>query len=472
MTTGDSHPLAARGLACAALLLAFSLPLAAAPRSHAQSTTKPPTVPAGPADVKPLGNYASLEQLRQCLAERLRAGEDVSRVQAAVEKVIARIADAKRLLKQGALKALRAALAEIQQLANRAYWMSYPSRQGELRGIWACGTVEPSWDEAMRNIRDANLNAVYPYMCTPGAAWYPSDYVPMVSDTDCLAEAVAAGHKYGVPVHARMLNLFAMCAPAAFKADLRNQGRLVRTPSGKTANWLCPTNPANRHLVLNLAVEMATKYPVAGIQFDYLRYDGDEFCFCPTCRAAFQTSIGRKLADLPQAVKSGHLREQWHDWRRAQITTLVRDLHDALRAARPEIIISASVFLNWEDHREEFGQDWKDWVDRGYVDYVCPMDYTPSNSRFTLYVQRQMKWVAGKVPVCPGIGVNADDMHFPGPQALLDQITIARNLNASGWTLFNYDAKLVRDYLPYLKLGASSTPTQFLGLDGCGGVGG
>ena len=98
--------------------------------------------------------------------------------------------------------------------------------------------------------------------------------------------------------------------------------------------------------------------------------------------------------------------------------------------------------------------------------------HNQSGEAVTLYVQRQMKWVAGKVPVCPGIGVNADDMHFPGPQALLDQITIARNLNASGWTLFNYDAKLVRDYLPYLKLGASSTPTQFLGLDGCGGVGG
>jgi uncharacterized lipoprotein YddW (UPF0748 family) len=448
-------------LTCAALILICSVPLAAAPASPAQPPAAPPDVPSSLADVKPLGNYSSLEQLRQCLIERMRAGEDVSRAQAAIDAVVARLDEAKQLLKQGALAAVRKAFADIQGLAARAYWMSYPSRQGELRGIWACGSVEPSWDDAMRTIREANLNAVYPYMCTPGAAWYRSDYAPMVSDVDRLSEAVAAGQKWGVPVHARMLVLYAMCAPAAVKDQFRQQARFVVSPKGKTTNWLCPTQPANRRLVVSQAVEMATKYPVAGIQYDYLRYDGEDFCFCPACRAAFQESIGQKLTDLPGAVRSGPMKERWQEWRRAQITTLVRDLHDALRTARPDIIISASVFLNWEVHRGEFGQDWKDWVDRGYVDYVCPMSYTPSNTKFTTYVTRQLGWVAGKVPVCPGIGVNADGMKFPGAQGLLDQITIARNLGAGGWVIFNYDPKILRDYLPTLKLGATSTPTEF-----------
>jgi len=69
--------------------------------------------------------------------------------------------------------------------------------------------------------------------------------------------------------------------------------------------------------------------------------------------------------------------------------------------------------------------------------------------------------VAGKVPLCPGIGVNADNMTFGGPQALLDQITIARNMDTNGWVIFNYYDKLASDYLPYLRLGATRTPSSF-----------
>ena len=78
-----------------------------------------------------------------------------------------------------------------------------------------------------------------------------------------------------------------------------------------------------------------------------------------------------------------------------------------------------------------------------------------------MYITRQIGWVNGAVPLCPGIGVNADDMRFGGPQNLLDQITITRNMQTQGWVVFNYDKKFVNDYLPYLRLGATSTPAVF-----------
>jgi hypothetical protein len=73
-----------------------------------------------------------------------------------------------------------------------------------------------------------------------------------------------------------------------------------------------------------------------------------------------------------------------------------------------------------------------------------------------------VKWVGGSAPLCPGFGVNADGMTYGGPQTLLDQITIARNLGTQGWVVFNYDDNFARNYLPYLSLGATAAPAAFV----------
>ena len=419
------------------------------------------SVPVSPQDIRPLGNYPSLEDMRQRLLHRQRAGEDVSRALGAVREVLTALADARKAFEAGDVQVAVSRASEAEALAQRAYWMSYPSKNGELRGVWACNTVPSGWQSAMATLRDSNLNAVFPYVCSAGVAWYRSSYLPRASDKDYLTRATNAGREHGMPVHARMLGLYTMCAPEGFKQKLREQGRLMISRSGKTTSWLCPVNPDNRRLLARLAVEMVTKYPVAGLQLDYMRYPGEAYCFCPTCRASFRKHIGRDLKNMSAAVKSGPLRDQFLDWRRDQITTLIRDIRAEALRARPDLAISAAVFINWEDHRNAFAQDWKTWVDRGLVEFVCPMNYTADNDRFAGYIQKQVRWVNGQAPLCPGIGLNADGMEFGGPQMLLDQITIARNLKTEGWVIFNYAEDLAEDYLPYLKLGATSSPSSF-----------
>ena len=419
-------------------------------------------IPRSPEDIRPLGNYRSLGHMQRCLADRQRAGEDVSVPMGAVAGVVAALSKAQQALAAGQVNEAAQMATQAEALAQRAYWMSYPSPSGELRGVWACNSVPGGWPQAIKTLRAANLNAVFPYVSSAGVAWFNSDYLPRASDADDLAAATSAGRQYGIPVHARTLGMYTMCAPATFKDQLRKEGRLMISGAGKVSNWLCPVNPANRRLTKQVALEIVTRYPVTGFQIDYMRYPGESYCFCPICRKAFSEAVGKTIEDIPAAVKrKGPLRDAFLQWRRENVTGLVREVSREVRKARPDIIISAAVFLNWEDHRETFAQDWKRWVDTGIVDLVCPMDYTPSNDRFAMYVQRQTNWVGGRVPLCPGIGVNADNMTFGGPQALLDQITIARNLKTQGWVIFNYHDTLVTDYLPYLKLGATSTPASF-----------
>jgi uncharacterized lipoprotein YddW (UPF0748 family) len=212
---------------------------------------------------------------------------------------------------------------------------------------------------------------------------------------------------------------------------------------------------------VDVVTEIVSGYDVAGIQFDYLRYPWNNVCYCGRCRAAFEQMIGRKVSSWPGDAADGPLYEQFLQFRRRQINTLVAELYGTAKAIDPGIEVSAAVFINWESHRDTFGQDWKTWVDRGWVDFVCPMDYTDDLETFRGYVRRQDGWVDGQRPMFVGIGVNADNCRFADPWIALRQVEIARAEGADGWVIFNYCPTFVERILPVMSLGVTRTPTEY-----------
>jgi len=234
---------------------------------------------------------------------------------------------------------------------------------------------------------------------------------------------------------------------------MRDEGRLQVDFSGKTdPRWLCPSHPENRRLEIESMVEVATRYDVAGIHFDYIRYPNRQHCFCPGCRERFEKVIGRKVVNWPADVrKDKDLHQAWLDFRRAQITAVVEEVHRRVKQARPECQISAAVFRNWPVHRDQVGQDWKAWCARGLLDFVCPMDYTPENLRFESEVAQQVEW-AGDVPCYPGIGLST----WPDKtdiNRLIDQVRITRKHRCGGFTIFQYGKAQMESVVPLCGLG-------------------
>ena len=422
-------------------------------------------VPTNPAAYGPIGRFATLSDLIAALGKSVRSAPHLRDALGEANSALAGMTRATVMVAQGQYAAAAQLAHEAKVAAQRSYWRLYPSPPHELRGVWATNEGLPTWDTQMQELARANVNAVYPYRCTGGVAFYRSTVLPNApcvrEHGDYLADAVAAGRKWGVPVHARMLNLSTMFAPPEVKEQLKAQGRLMLDKHGSAVGWLCPSNAQNRAMECAAAREMVTRYAIAGIQFDYLRYPEADCCFCPRCLAKFEHDTGARVSKWPEDALHGSLAPQFADWRREQVTGIAREVAHAARVARPGVTVSASVFLNWADHRNEFGQDWKAWVDEGIVDYVCPMNYTANLDKFTRWLQRQMGWVGGKVPVCAGIGPFADGSAFTGPQQVLDEIEVARNMGAGGFVIFNYQPELARDYLPYLALGATSAPSTF-----------
>jgi uncharacterized lipoprotein YddW (UPF0748 family) len=342
---------------------------------------------------------------------------------------------------------------------KEAYARCFESRKGEFRAVWchsAFGVEGWSWDEAIRFLMENNIKAIFPNMLWGGLAYYPSEVLPVADAVkergDQIAECLSACRKYGVECHIWKVNFNLANAPKEFVDKLRQEGRLQVDKGGKEVLWLCPSNPDNFKLEVDSMLEVVRKYDVDGIHFDYIRYPDANSCYCDGCRKRFEEEKGVKVENWPQDVISGHLKDLYTDWRREQITKLVKTVSEEARKIKPSIKISAAVFQDYPNCREYVGQDWKLWVENGYLDFVCPMDYTDSNAKFESLVKNQKEIIKGKIPLYPGIGA----FIIPVEQ-VLQQIEIARELGADGFIIFNYDTRLV-EYLPYLSKGATETP--------------
>ena len=369
------------------------------------------------------------------------------------------------LVNDGKYPDAMAQASETQKLLVDAYCRAQSSEPGEQRGFWchsAHGAGGMEWDDAIKVMAENGFNAIFPNMLWGGSADYESSVLPVSPDVaqkgDAIVKCLAACRKYGVKCHVWKVNWnTGGRAPKEFIDKITSEGRgQVRFDGTSENKWLCPSHPVNRKLECDAMVEVAAKYDVDGIHFDYIRYPDRDGCFCSGCRQRFEEAIGQKIGNWPRDVRSDKVLEaKWLDFRRAQITALVAMVNEQARKVRPKIQISAAVFSNWQVDRDGVGQDWKLWCEKGYVDFVCPMDYTEHDSAFENIVIKQKEW-AGQKPCYPGIGLTcwtpADDV-----VNLIGKIKITRKHGMRGFTVFDYSPASTRSVIERCGLGVTKS---------------
>jgi len=342
-----------------------------------------------------------------------------------------------------------------------AMCLAQSSLEGEHRAFWcheAYGVRGMPWDESIRILAENGFTAILPNMLWAGVAYYESDVLPVSPEVatrgNLLTECLAACKKYGIECHVWKVNFYMSGrSPQEFRDRMKREGRTLKSLSGQGKDdWLCPSHPENRKLEVDSMVELATRYPVDGIHFDYIRYPGDNSCICDGCRERFERAIGHKVADWPNAVRQDPaIRDQWYEWRRGNITAVVAGVAEQVRRRKPDVKISAAVFSAWSVARDTVGQDWKLWCEKGYLDFVCPMNYTPNVAQFRAMTRHQQEW-AGNVPCYPGIGLSV----WPERNdicRIIEQINVTRQLKTGGFTVFNYAEPEARVILPMLGKG-------------------
>lgn len=337
----------------------------------------------------------------------------------------------------------------------------HAARDESLRAWWIhrpYGIVGSSWEETAFALADNGYNAVIANMLWADRAFYASEVLPRNASFDQhgdqLAVAVEACEKAGIECHAWKVNLQLSANPDPdVVRQLREEKRLQKNRLGQEiTKWLCPSHPTNRNMEIDSLVEVVKNYDVDGIQLDYIRYPDDSSCFCDICKESFEEQIGDTITDWPNRVYEDRtLRDQWHEFRRTVITTLVAEISEACRAERPDIKISAAVLSDWSRERARRAQDWKAWCDAGYLDFVCPMNYTTSTELFAELTRKQQAW-AGDVPCYPGIGLTTWPTDY-GFETMADQVQASRKLNTDGFVIFSYIADVPDDALRRSGLG-------------------
>ena len=350
-----------------------------------------------------------------------------------------------------------------------AYYLAQRPQSPEFRALWesaGTGVYPGDWDKSAALLRSCGFDAIIPIMFTAGLAHYDSSYLPPSSTYetygDQVAQCVAACHKHGIQAHPRKQTWILLWTEQSFIDEMRAQGRTQVDVDGNPGDWLCPSDPRNYQIELDSIMELVTNYDIDGIHYDFIRYPGSTWCYCDGCRDRFTSDTGNGVTTWPDDCYSGSLQEAYREWRREQITRLVRNVHDAVKATKPDVQISAAVFRSYPGCRDSVGQDWVYWLEQGYLDFACPMNYTSSLNDFRNRVANQLTYVAGTKPLYPGIGVNSSNSDL-SPDQVIAQIRVTRENNTGGFVLFNFVTPIAETHLPILGKGLTEPVTELSG---------
>lgn len=307
-----------------------------------------------------------------------------------------------------------------------------------------------------------------------GRAWFDSTHADATpyrelraaTGEDTLARLIQAGHAAGLRVHA-WVNVLSLAGnrsapllrdlPGAVAVDKQGRSVLdypkleVPPPDrryyrmGTPAVWLDPGAPGLAERMAATFAELLMRHPdLDGLHLDYIRYPdalpfspgsrfgvGLDFGYGAATRARFQAETGL-TAPLGDSLANA---ERWDDWRREQVTALVRLIGAAARVLAPELELSAAVWT-WTDRAYlSLGQDWRRWLEEDLLDFAVVMAYTLDDRLLRYQAEHFASLYEGRVWVGLGSWLFAD-----APERAARQVGIVRATGAAADSLFSWDA--------------------------------
>ena len=310
-----------------------------------------------------------------------------------------------------------------------------PPAASEVRALWVLRsslTSPASISMLIRSARGHGFNTLLVQVRGRGDAYFTGGLEPRATELarqplafDPLAEVLKQARAAGLDVHAWVnVNLISSAvdlpiarthlihrhpewlmvprdlAQELARVDPRRSayvGRLARwtraQSDGVEGLYASPIMPGAAAHAESVVRDIARRYPVDGIHLDYARYPSARFDYSRGAIAAFKAAEGPKLT-WPQR-RDLNLRErvdvlawpdalpaEWKAFRVARMTALMERLRGAIKAERPDALVSVAAAPDAPEALDHKLQDWCAWLRSGVVDVVCPMAYTPEAERF------------------------------------------------------------------------------------------
>ena len=222
--------------------------------------------------------------------------------------------------------------------------------------------------------------------------------------------------------------------------------RYVRTQSTTIDGlYLSPISDGAASYTADVVRDIVSRYDVDGLHLDDLRYPTEDFDYSRDALAQFRRNVIPDLQPADRQKYDARLAREpltyteafpvrWRAFRADRLTHLLATIRDAVRAAKPSVIVSAAVAPDAADASGRFLQDWRTWLDRDLIDVVCPMAYTTDANVFASQIASAAA-LAGSHALWAGIGA----YRLTSAQ-IVENVQAARRAGVSGIILFSYDS--------------------------------
>ncbi len=331
-----------------------------------------------------------------------------------------------------------------------------PIEVPELRGVWLTN-VDSEVLFSSQNLREGferlhrlNFNTVYPVVWNWGYTLYPSqvaepvigravDPEPGLQERDMLAEAVEYGQELGLRVIPWFE--FGFQTPSYSELARRNPEWLTQRADGTQTImegehervWLNPFRPEVQEFILDLVLEVVENYDVDGIQFDDHLGLPVEFGY-----DAYTVELYRREHDGNDPPEDFN-DPDWVRWRADKITEFVGRTFEAVKAVKPDVVISVSPNPQHFAYAR-YLQDWQRWQELGYIEELVLQVYRSDIEVFIGELNRpEVEAARRHIPV--GIAVLAGLRNRPTEMPLIEEkVRTIRNQGFAGMSFFFYQS--------------------------------
>ena len=294
------------------------------------------------------------------------------------------------------------------------------------------------------NYHKANINTVILQTRVRASVIYPSRIEPWETiltgkagqspGYDPLAFCIDECHKRGMELHA-----WVVCIPIGTTerqraygsaSIIRRRKELVKTAKGGEM-FMVPGNPQTADYIADICREIVQNYDVDGISLDYIRYPEAVYRFSDDALYPRSSSMSKA------------------QWRRENITRIVRRVHDVVKPLKPWVKLSSSPIGKYADTSlytaggwNCYDAVWQDpvlWLEKNYQDMLFPMMYFTGNNFYPFLMQWKEK--SHGHPVCPGLGIYFLDPR-EGRWTLNDvraEMHTTRNIGIGGMAFYRGD---------------------------------
>lgn len=278
-----------------------------------------------------------------------------------------------------------------------------PLPKHEVRAAWITAVYGLDWPKSkatnaegirrqkaelidiLDKLQMANFNTVLFQTRTRGDVIYDSAYEPYNSiltgktagdpGYDPLAFVVEECHKRGMECHAWIVAI-----PLGNRTHVNSLGknsvtkkRPAITVAYKREFFLNPGHPDTKKYLMDITREVVQNYDVDGVHYDYLRYPENS----------------PQFPDRNEFRKYGNGRDI-NQWRRDNITEIVRYIYNGVKALKPWVKVSTSPVGKYDDTTRYPSRGWNaydavkqdvvGWLGEGIQDQIYPMMYFKGNN--------------------------------------------------------------------------------------------